>query len=206
MKKWFALLLSLSLCLAPCAQAQSVDYAEQFAQVSAMRPILDCLMHTIYVELNGQVGYEPNDSVFFWRTMYLIGTCFCYDDPQCTLVDDDTSVRIPRQWIEDYASTAFYAYADRSALPPLLDDDVIVYDAAFDAYVMPLSDRGEPVTEIDSYMANDDGTLRVYASLQTLDGFVFFSGAFTLVENPLLGDGFLSPFRYSIVNIEPIAL
>jgi len=190
MKKLTAWMMAFLLLLAPCAMAQ-----EDEAEILAMQPVVDSIMRAICVE--DETIHDAEDAEYFWSVLYLMGVNWSGFHELCVFSEDYSTIRIPRQVMQEYATAIFCDYQD---LLPLPEDSVIVYDEGWDAFILPLSDMGDTHTMLDEYHFDDEGALHVAASLRDWEDNVFFRMNFVMLPNPY-ADAVVEPvYLYSVAE------
>lgn len=118
-------------------------------KMDAMEPIYDSLIRAMEESKN---GYKPKDQTFFWDTLYLVAVNYGLQHP--LVEQDEFETKVPRKVMQEYASACFLDYDDLLEFP---EESSIQYSEDFDAYILPLSDRGDTYTEIDNIIKNEEG-------------------------------------------------
>lgn len=166
-------------------------------KVQAMQPIMDSIIRTMGVE--GEYSYAPRDPEFFWTVLHLMavnwGTTHSYVE-----IEDDGTIRAPRQVMQEFASAAFLDYDDLLPVPP--QNAEILYDDAWDSYFFLSADAGDTKSSIEEIKQESNERLAVTVFLRDAEGDVLGSFVFILVPNPYL-DGIVSPnYYYSIEAVK----
>ncbi len=161
-------------------------------RIQAMLPAMDSVLRVMQ---NTDGAYEPEDGMFFWQVMYLMGVNYGCTDECVTQTQEETIV--PAELIKKFASTILTEFD--GTLPEIPDTLWGVrYDAEEDVYVLDNSDSGDALTVVTSYLGGD-GVL-VTVEMQTWDGEILDTMEFSLVPNAYMASLNDTAYRYCIAD------
>lgn len=160
-------------------------------KVQAMEPIFDSLIRAT-IETGSK--YAPRDNEYFWYTLYLIGVNYGGNNP---LVEkEEFEYRVPRKLMQEYASASFLDYDDLLEFP---EEFSVQYSEDYDAYILPLSDKGDDHIEIKKIVKK--GKERMVTVVTKEQKEVTGSYQFTIVDNPY-ASGITDPeFYYTVKDL-----
>lgn len=161
-------------------------------RIEAMLPAMDSVLRVL---ANSDGGYKPEDNMFFWQVMYLMGVNYGCTDECVTQTQEETIV--PAELMKKFAGTVL---VDFDGTLPQIPNSLwgVRYDAEDDTYVLDNSDSGDAVTTVTSYLGGD-GVL-VTVALQTWDGEILHSMECSLVPNAYMAAQGDTTFRYCIAD------
>ncbi len=165
-----------------------------------MTPVLDSITRAMGVL--GRVPYAPDDPEFFWAVLYLMSESWGDTHPLVKREDDGTVV-MPGQVMQEFAAAAFYGCDALPALPAS-HSAAIDYDQDYDIYRIAPSDGIDAEIVLRGYYVKDDGTINAMMYLSSPDddiqpGTLMFS----LAVNPYANDADTA-YCYSVTGVESI--
>lgn len=183
-------LMLLVLCLALVLSAPVASATEDaVALAQPMLGAMDSLMRAAQ-----EIASDPAGSDYGWTALYLMGVNFGDDYPGVERTDDG-GVRVPAPAMRAFAG-ALLGWSELADIPQSMADS-IQHDAADDSYRLAGSDIGDSSTRIDRAEQAADGTLTVYAVMESMDGERLAEASFKLTPNPQ--PDALLPYRVEVM-------